>query len=70
MDELWQFEIRQDSIAYLQLSTFVTWQMKMDWKDFLNQAFEEINRKKIPYLVIDIRGNEGGSDEVGLEWAK
>lgn len=70
MDELWQFEIRQDSIAYLQLSTFVTWQMKMDWKDFLNQAFEEINRKKIPYLVVDIRGNEGGSDEVGLELAK
>ena len=70
MDELWQFEIRQDSIAYLQLGTFVTWQMKMDWKDFLNQAFEEINRKKIPYLVIDIRGNEGGNDEVGLELAK
>lgn len=70
MDELWQFEIRQDSIAYLQLRTFTTWQMKMDWKDFLNQAFEEIKRKKITYLVIDIRGNEGGNYEVGLELAK
>lgn len=70
MDDLWQFEVRQDSIAYLQLLTFTTWQMKMDWKSFLKQAFEEISRKKIPHLVIDIRGNEGGNDEVGLELAK
>jgi hypothetical protein len=70
IDELWQFEIRQDSIAYLQLGTFVTWQMKIDWEAFLKHAFEEISRKKIPHLVIDIRGNEGGNDEVGLELAK
>lgn len=70
IDELWRFEIRHDSIAYLRLGTFVTWQMKMDWKAFLHQTFDEINRKKIPYLVIDIRGNEGGNDEVGLELAQ
>ena len=63
-DELWQYKVIDNNIAYLQLGTFVTWQMKMNWKDFIDKAFADMEQKRIPHLVIDIRNNEGGDDEV------
>ena len=42
--------------AYLKLGTFATWEMKLDWKAFLKNAFEEMSRKKVKYLILDIRG--------------
>ena len=36
----------------------------MNWKTFLDNAFNDLEQKRIPYLVIDIRGNEGGNDDV------
>jgi len=63
-DELWQYKVIDNNIAYLQLGTFVTWQMKMNWKTFIDKAFADMEQKRIPNLVIDIRNNEGGDDEV------
>jgi hypothetical protein len=63
-DELWQYKVIDNNIAYLQLGTFVTWQMKMNWKAFIDKAFADMEQKRIPHLVIDIRNNEGGDDEV------
>ena len=40
--------------------------MEMDWKQFLQDAFAEVNQKKMPNLILDIRGNEGGADEVNM----
>lgn len=66
-DDLWKFEVQDGETAYLKLGTFATWEMKLDWKAFLKNAFEEISRKKVKYLILDIRGNEGGADEVNDE---
>ncbi|MEZ4887094.1 MAG: S41 family peptidase [Chitinophagales bacterium] len=63
-DDMWSFEIWNKQTAYLQLGTFVTWKMEMNWKQFLKDAFVEIHAKNIPNLVIDIRGNAGGMDDV------
>lgn len=63
-DDLWQFKVIDGDIAYLKLGTFVTYKMKMDWKKFLDNAFAKINQQNIEYLVIDIRDNSGGMDEV------
>ncbi|WP_082433449.1 S41 family peptidase [Flagellimonas eckloniae] len=65
-DELWSFEILDPKTAYLKLGTFVTYKMTLDWKKFLADAFEEIESKNIPNLIIDIRDNEGGDEEVNL----
>jgi hypothetical protein len=66
LDDLWSFKILDPNIGYLKLGTFVTNKMTIDWKQFLNRAFDELNEKNIQHLIIDIRGNEGGDDEVNL----
>ncbi|MEZ4773538.1 MAG: S41 family peptidase [Bacteroidia bacterium] len=69
-DDLWKFEISDKSTAYLQMGDFTTWTMKMDWKKFLKDAFGQMKKEAIPNLIIDIRDNEGGADEVLLELSK
>jgi hypothetical protein len=44
--------------------------MKLDWKAFLAEAFGAMRARGNPGLVLDVRGNEGGSDEVLLELAR
>ncbi len=65
-DDLWNFEILNKKTAYLQLGTFVTDKLTLDWKKFLAKAFDEVKSQNISNLIIDIRGNEGGADEVNL----
>lgn len=66
-DDLWRFTILDGKTAHLRIGTFVTWNMKMDWKAFLQNSFQEIRQKNINHLILDIRGNEGGSDDVITE---
>lgn len=65
-DDWWRLEFWDEKTAYLQLGTFDVFQLTFEWDDFLNRAFEQISKKKVEKLVIDIRWNEGGQDEVLL----
>ncbi|MEZ4824776.1 MAG: S41 family peptidase [Bacteroidia bacterium] len=69
-DDLWRFEKLNKESAYMQLGDFTTWTMKLDWRQFLNNSFEQLEKENIPNLIVDIRGNEGGADEVLFELAK
>lgn len=69
-DNLWEFTILDSQSAYLRLGHFQTWKMSADWKEFLKNAFETLESKNISHLIIDIRGNEGGNDEVILELSR
>jgi C-terminal processing protease CtpA/Prc len=65
-DQLWKLEFWGNNTAYLQLGTFDVFQLSFEWSDFLKNAFKEIKKRKTKNLVIDIRWNEGGQDEVLL----
>lgn len=69
-DELWTFSLLKRDTALLRLGTFATWEMKMDWKAFLHDAFAQARTAKTRSLIVDIRGNEGGADDVLLELAR
>lgn len=53
-DDTWAFRMLNQATGYLQLGTFVTWNMEMDWKAFLSDAFHQLEKKNIPNLIIDI----------------
>jgi hypothetical protein len=56
----WTFTI-DDGIATLRMSSWVTFNDKWDWKGWVQRAFEEIDARRATTLVVDIRGNEGGT---------
>ena len=69
-DDMWDFEILQEKVGVLTLNSFGLngWKaMKLDYKQFLADAFAELGSKEIEYLVIDIRENNGGNDEMAVE---
>ncbi len=69
-DEMWSFEILPGEIAKLTLNSFglMGWKaMTIDYKAFLEAAFSEIRNKGISNLIIDIRENNGGNDEMAIE---
>jgi C-terminal processing protease CtpA/Prc len=63
-DETWRFRI-DGNVAYMTLPTFSFWNSKFDWNVFIDVAFAEVKAKKVGYLVIDIRDNEGGDGAIG-----
>ncbi len=69
-DNQWVFERLSKEIGHLRLGTFIISDMEFDWRAFLKRTFSAIQEKNIPNLVIDIRRNEGGADEVMEELMK
>ena len=68
--KLWKKYFAEDSIATLKLGTFAVWNMKLDWKAYLENFFKETQEKNSKYLLLDLRGNEGGLMEVYWELFK
>ena len=60
----WQFQIEGDT-AVLTLPTFAFWNGGFDAKAFLQRSFDAMRAKQVPYLIVDIRQNEGGDDAIG-----
>jgi hypothetical protein len=56
----WQFRI-DGTVATLTMKTWATYNDKWDWEGFLQRAFDEMETRKARTLIIDLRGNEGGT---------
>ncbi len=63
-EEGWQFKILNEQTAYLKMQSFAIYNNTFDWKGFLTNVFETLTDKKIQHLIIDIRDNEGGNDDI------
>ena len=62
--DAWRFTVDGDT-ATLTLPTFSFWNGGFDGKAFLARSFEQLEAQTVPYLVIDLRDNEGGDDALG-----
>lgn len=70
-DDGWKFEIRDASTGYLKIENSITWRLKsIKFKEFLAEAFDRLSREKVENLIIDLRGNGGGSMDIGFELSK
>lgn len=56
----WQFAIDGD-VATLTMQSWVTYNDKWDWEGFLQRSFDEMKARNVRNLIVDIRGNEGGT---------
>lgn len=59
----WEFKFI-GAVGYLRLSSFDTFQFDFDWEAFLKETFSELKKNKTKDLILDIRWNEGGQDDV------
>ncbi len=70
-DDGWKFEIQDNSTGYLKIENSITWRLKtIKFEEFLAKAFAELRTKNIQNLIIDLRGNGGGSMDPGFELAR
>lgn len=60
-EPLWRLAYLDDGIAYLRMPSWVAYKTSWDWQGFVHATFDELAAKQVPALVIDLRGNEGGS---------
>lgn len=69
-DEVWKFEITKDDIGILTLNSFALFgwkKLELNYKDFFADVFKQIKQQNIEHLIIDIRENNGGNDEIKIE---
>jgi len=57
-------------LAHLRMGSFDVYDGKFDWKGFLADAFGDMKQRGIRHVALDVRGNEGGADEVLVELVK
>jgi hypothetical protein len=57
----WNFTLKTPTIGLLKMPTFVMYDNKWDWHAYLAKTFKQLQVAKAKALIIDLRGNEGGS---------
>jgi len=58
---VWELKQLDDRTALLVMPTWAVYDSKWDWTSFLNVSFDTLIERATANLVIDLRGNEGGS---------
>ncbi len=69
-DEMWNIEFTEDNIAVMTINSYglLGWKaMQLDYKAWLSEAFSMIKTNKTQGLILDIRENMGGNDEMKIE---
>lgn len=64
-EKTWDYKPLSEQTAYLKFGTFAFWNSDFKWQIFLENAFNDLQSKpEIKNLIIDLRGNEGGSGAI------
>ena len=57
----WALKYPSPNVAQLIMPNWAMYNTKWKWEDYLNGVMTEVIDKRIPNLVVDLRGNEGGN---------
>jgi len=57
----WTFSVGDDGVATLVMPSWVTFNDHWDWQGFIHRAFAELATRRATTLIVDLRGNEGGT---------
>lgn len=63
---LWHLQMLDARTGYLRMPTWETYHSTFDWKADIDRIFESLANARASKLIVDLRGNEGGTD-VGNE---
>ncbi len=70
-NDTWNFEIDADnSIGYIQTGSYRTWALKQEFRTYYDSVFTALNKQQVQYLIVDIRGNRGGTTMAAVELAR
>ncbi|TFI58615.1 peptidase S41 [Sphingomonas parva] len=58
----WRFEIDRDGVGRLTMPDWVTYRSKWNWRAYLDAAVDRLVDERARGLVVDLRGNEGGTE--------
>jgi hypothetical protein len=61
-EPLWRFEQLDERTAYLRMPSWALYNSKWDWQGFLERGLDALIDRRVPALIVDLRGNEGGQD--------
>lgn len=61
------FKIINGWTAIMKINRFYSMPDEMDFSKFLKNSFENLKSQGISNLILDLRGNEGGSEKLGIE---
>jgi len=59
---LWELRLLDDRVGYLRMPSWVLYNSRWNWRAWLEETFATLVARGATDLVIDLRGNEGGSD--------
>lgn len=64
VSEAWSFTI-EGAVAFLTMPSWSLRNSGFDGARFIDDSFARLQQQQVPYLVIDIRANEGGDGAIG-----
>jgi hypothetical protein len=69
-EEPFSFKMINDWAGIIDINRFFSYKGEPDFKQFLKNSFESLENRGISNLILDLRGNEGGNEKLGIELYK
>ncbi|RIW15775.1 peptidase S41 [Algoriphagus lacus] len=69
-EEPFSFKMTNGWTGIMDINRFFSYKGEPDFKKFLKNSFESLENEGISNLILDLRGNEGGNEKLGIDLYK